>query len=141
MNKHRATVGLMIAAATIGFTTACSSDDNDTSDSSVSSSASTAASSVSSAASSVASRAGDAFDSAKLTAFVVAFRTGYHDLSTDRDDDSIKKIVTDTCALRDKDATDDEQKVAIIALAANGSTTPSDEQASRILDMVVPACP
>src|SRR5690349_4516627 len=37
------------------------------------------------------------FDQAKLDAFVVAFRSGYSDLSEDRDDDSIENIVIASC--------------------------------------------
>ncbi len=85
-------------------------------------------------------QAGDAVDSAKQAAFVATFRASYSDLATDRDDDSIKAITEDTCALREKGATDDELKEAVKGLAANGTTVPSDEQASRILDMAVAAC-
>ncbi|MFC9516054.1 hypothetical protein ACFTSD_10045 [Nocardiaceae bacterium NPDC056970] len=155
MNRNRIASAIMIAAATVAFGTACSSDDNDSTDASVTASATTtassaaddlgdkasqAASSASSVASSVAAQAGDAVDSAKQAAFVAAFRTSYSDLATDRDDDSIKAITEDTCALREKGASDDELKVAVQGLAANGTTVPSDEQASRILDMAVAAC-
>ncbi|EGD25045.1 hypothetical protein GS504_13950 [Rhodococcus hoagii] len=155
MNRNRIASAIMIAAATVGFATACSNDDNDSTDASVTASATTTASSASddlgdkasemassasSAASSVASQAGDAVDSAKQAAFVATFRASYSDLATDRDDESIKAITEDTCALREKGATDDELKEAVKGLAANGTTVPSDEQASRILDMAVAAC-
>jgi len=152
MNRNKLASGIMIAAAAIAFTSACSNDDdNDSTGASVTTSASStaddlgdkasgAASSASSAVSSAAEKAGDAFDSAKEAAFVAAFRTGYSDLSTDRDDDSLKAIAEDPCALREKGAGDDELKAAIKGTAANGTTVPSDEQASHILDMVVPVC-
>ena len=155
MNRNRIASAIMLAAATVGFATAGSSNDNDSTDASVTASATTTASSASdnlgdkasemassasSAASSVASQAGDAVDSAKQAAFVATFRASYSDLATDRDDDSIKAIAEDTCALREKGATDDELKEAVKGLAATGTTVPSDEQASRILDMAVAAC-
>ncbi|WP_420880969.1 hypothetical protein [Rhodococcus sp. (in: high G+C Gram-positive bacteria)] len=155
MNRKKIASAIMIASATVVFASSCSSDDNDSTDASVTASATTTASSAandlgdkasemassaSSAASSVAAGAGDAVDSAKQAAFVATFRASYSDLATDRDDDSIEAIVDDTCALREKGASDDELKEAVKGLAANGTTVPSDEQASRILDMAVAAC-
>ena len=155
MNRNRIASAIMIASTAVFFASACSSDDSDSADASVTASATTTASSeandlgdkasemassASSAVSSVAAEAGDVVDSAKRATFVAAFRAAYSDLATDRDDDSIEAITEDTCALREKGASDDELKLAVRGLAANGATVPSDDQTSRILDMAVAAC-
>ncbi|MBH0120412.1 hypothetical protein ACWDUD_08645 [Rhodococcus sp. NPDC003382] len=82
-----------------------------------------------------------AFDQAKLSAFVVAFRTGYSDLSENRDDASIENIVITSC--NDLASGADEQQVTqqIMTLAANNDVQPTAEQAEQIYDLVTPACP
>ncbi|WP_420749721.1 hypothetical protein [Rhodococcus sp. O3] len=82
-----------------------------------------------------------AFDQAKLSAFVVAFRTGYSDLSENRDDASIENIVITSC--NDLASGADEQQVTqqIMTLAANNDVQPTPEQAEQIYDLVTPACP
>ncbi len=81
------------------------------------------------------------FDQAKLSAFVVAFRTGYSDLSENRDDASIENIVITSC--NDLANGVDEQQVTekIVTLAANNEAQPPPEQAEQIYDLVTPACP
>ncbi|MGV9745127.1 hypothetical protein ACWDTG_09440 [Rhodococcus zopfii] len=80
-------------------------------------------------------------DRGKLDAFVVAFRTGYSDLSENRDDASIESIVIVSC--NDLSNGVDEQQVTdkIMTLAANNDVQPTPEQAERIYDLVTPACP
>lgn len=81
------------------------------------------------------------FDQAKLTAFVAAFRTGYSDLSEDRDDASIENIAITSC--NDLANGVDQQTVTdnLRSLAANHGTVPTQEQADMIYQMVTPACP
>ncbi|NKS87129.1 hypothetical protein GS571_20280 [Rhodococcus hoagii] len=81
------------------------------------------------------------FDQAKLDAFVVAFRSGYSDLSEDRDDDSIENIVIASCNDLANGVSEDQVTEKIRVLAANKGTEPSQDQAERIYDIVTPACP
>lgn len=80
-------------------------------------------------------------DQAKLAAFVVAFRTGYSQLSEDRDDASIEKIVLTSCNDLANGADQQQVTANIRTLAANKGTDVSQDQAERIYDMVTPACP
>ncbi|MFM1722481.1 MULTISPECIES: hypothetical protein [Rhodococcus] len=80
-------------------------------------------------------------DQAKLDAFVVAFRTGYSDLSEDRDDDSIENIVITSCNDLANGVSEEQVTDKIRVLAANKGTEPSQDQAERIYDIVTPACP
>lgn len=59
------------------------------------------------------------FDQAKLDAFVVAFRTGYSDLSEDRDDDSIENIVIASCNDLANGISEEQVTEKIRVLAAN----------------------
>ncbi len=81
------------------------------------------------------------FDQAKLDAFVVAFRSGYSDLSEDRDDDSIENIVIASCNDLANGVSEEQVTEKIRVLAANKGTEPSQDQAERIYDIVTPACP
>lgn len=81
------------------------------------------------------------FDQTKLAAFVVAFRTGYSDLSNDRDDASIEDIVIASCNDLASGVSEEQVTERIVTLAANGEAQPSPEQAERIYDLVTPACP
>ncbi|MFZ2529688.1 MAG: hypothetical protein WAX14_18865 [Rhodococcus sp. (in: high G+C Gram-positive bacteria)] len=81
------------------------------------------------------------FDQTKLAAFVVAFRTGYSDLSEDRDDASIEDIVIASCNDLASGVSEEQVTERIVMLAANGEAQPSPEQAERIYDLVTPACP
>ncbi|NKR97551.1 hypothetical protein ACQ86I_10325 [Prescottella equi] len=81
------------------------------------------------------------FDQAKIDAFVVAFRTGYSDLSEDRDDDSIENIVIASCNDLANGVSEEQVTEKIRVLAANKGTEPSQDQAERIYDIVTPACP
>ncbi len=81
------------------------------------------------------------FDQAKLDAFVVAFRSGYSDLSEDRDDDSIENIVIASCNALANGVSEEQVTEKIRVLAANKGTEPSQDQAERIYDIVTPACP
>ncbi|NKS72589.1 hypothetical protein GS966_13805 [Rhodococcus hoagii] len=81
------------------------------------------------------------FDQAKLDAFVVAFRSGYSDLSEDRDDDSIENIVIASCNDLANGVSEEQVTERIRVLAANKGTEPSQDQAERIYDIVTPACP
>ncbi|TSD47581.1 hypothetical protein FFI94_016530 [Rhodococcus sp. KBS0724] len=82
-----------------------------------------------------------AVDRGKLTAFVVAFRTRYPDLSRDRDDQDIKEIVLDTCD--DIADGDTRQQVSdeIRDQAEHNGLVPTQAQIDEIYDMVIPACP
>jgi len=80
-------------------------------------------------------------DQAKLDAFVVAFRTGYSDLSEDRDDDSIENIVITSCNDLANGVSEEQVTDKIRVLAANKGTEPSQDQAEQIYDIVTPACP
>lgn len=80
-------------------------------------------------------------DQAKLDAFVVAFRTGYSDLSQDRDDDSIENIVITSCNDLANGVSEEQVTEKIRVLAANNGTEPSQDQAEQIYDIVTPACP
>ncbi|WP_238773141.1 hypothetical protein [Prescottella equi] len=81
------------------------------------------------------------FDQAKLDAFVVAFRSGYSDLSEDRDDDSIENIFIASCNDLANGVSEEQVTEKIRVLAANKGTEPSQDQAERIYDIVTPACP
>ncbi|BCN84007.1 hypothetical protein [Prescottella equi] len=81
------------------------------------------------------------FDQAKLDAFVVAFRSGYSDLSEDRDDHSIENIVIASCNDLANGVSEEQVTEKIRVLAANKGTEPSQDQAERIYDIVTPACP
>nr|NKW58667.1 hypothetical protein [Prescottella equi] len=81
------------------------------------------------------------FDQAKLDAFVVAFRSGYSDLSEDRDDDSIENIVIASCNDLANGVSEEQVTEKIRVLAANKGTERSQDQAERIYDIVTPACP
>lgn len=81
------------------------------------------------------------FDQAKIDAFVVAFRSGYSDLSEDRDDDSIENIVIASCNDLANGVSEEQVTEKIRVLAANKGTEPSQDQAERIYDIVTPACP
>ncbi|WP_145237246.1 hypothetical protein [Prescottella equi] len=81
------------------------------------------------------------FDQAKLDAFVVAFRSGYSDLSEDRDDDSIENIVIASCNDLANGVSEEQVTEKIRVLAANKGTEPSQDQAERIYDIVTPVCP
>lgn len=81
------------------------------------------------------------FDQAKLDAFVVAFRSGYSDLSEDRDDDSIENIVIASCNDLANGVSEEQVTEKIRVLAANKGTEPSQDQTERIYDIVTPACP
>ncbi|WP_305094297.1 hypothetical protein [Prescottella sp. R16] len=143
----------LVAASALVFTLAACGDDGGTSEetkakisSAVTSTtepspAEALRSSIEATASSALSSVGDAWDNAKLTTFVAAFRAAYPDLARDRDDDSIETIVKDTCTEREDGATDDELLAKVKDVAAYGGTAPSDEQADRILQMVKLACP
>ncbi len=91
-------------------------------------------------ASSAAERAGDIFDEAKLDVFVAAFRTGYPQLSADRETQDIESIVTETCPLIGEGASDQEVNAKVQEVATNGSTVPDDDQAARIAQLVRVAC-
>jgi hypothetical protein len=80
-------------------------------------------------------------DEAKLTSFVVAFRTGYSELAEERDDESIKVIVLQSCDAIGAGV--DEQQVTeqIRTLAAHNRNEPTQAQAEQIYDLVTPACP
>ncbi|CAM3052381.1 Lipoprotein [Prescottella defluvii] len=80
-------------------------------------------------------------DQAKLDAFVVSFRTGYADLSADRDDDSIENIVITSCNDLANGVREEQVTEKIRVLAANNGTEPSQDQAEQIYDIVTPACP
>lgn len=98
-------------------------------------------SSIEATASSAVSGIGKAWDDAKLTAFVAAFRTAYPNLSSDRDDESIESIVKETCTAREAGASDEEQVAKVKEVATNDGTVPTEDQANRILQLVKPACP
>lgn len=80
-------------------------------------------------------------DQAKFDAFVVTFRTGYSDLSEDRDDDSIENIVITSCNDLANGVSEEQVTDKIRVLAANKGTEPSQDQAEQIYDIVTPACP
>ncbi|MFD6857337.1 hypothetical protein ACFWCF_08350 [Rhodococcus sp. NPDC060090] len=141
---------VITVAACAGVLSACGEGDSPTSEgvrssagvavTSVQEGAQGAASSVQSAASSAAERAGDWFDSAKLGAFVAAFRAAYPNLSADRETQSIETIVTETCPLIEDGADDAEVNAKVGELAANGSAEPTDDQSARIAQLVRVAC-
>nr|WP_232284747.1 MULTISPECIES: hypothetical protein [Rhodococcus] len=154
-NRTSTTRRLRVAGATVAIAaafalTACSSDDTpsdedvrssaDVAVTSVQEQAEGAISSVQSVASSAAERAGDIFDKAKLDVFVAAFRTGYPQLSADRETQDIESIVTETCPLIDEGASDQEVNAKVQEVAANGSTVPDEDQAARIAQLVRVAC-
>ncbi|MFM1723569.1 hypothetical protein ABEU20_002139 [Rhodococcus sp. PAM 2766] len=109
--------------------------------SSIQATASSVVSSIQATASSAVSGIGGAWDSAKLTTFVAAFRTAYPNLSSDRDDESIESIVKETCPAIEANAGDDELKAKVKETASNDGTVPTDDQVDRILQLVRPACP
>jgi len=141
---------MVASVAAVGALTACTSEETPTEDgvrssadvaaTSVQQQAEDAVSSVQSAASSAAGTVGDLFDDAKLGVFVAAFRTGYPALSADRETSSIEEIVTETCPLIESGADDREVNAKVGELAANGSSTPDDDQAARIAQLVRVAC-
>ncbi|ORL37899.1 hypothetical protein A6I87_00365 [Prescottella equi] len=98
-------------------------------------------SSIQATASSAVSGIGGAWDNAKLTTFVAAFRTAYPNLSSDRDDESIESIVKETCTAIDSGASDEQLSAKVKETAANDGTVPTDDQVDRILQLVRPACP
>ncbi len=97
-------------------------------------------SSIQATASSAVSGIGGAWDNAKLTTFVAAFRTAYPNLSSDRDDESIESIVKETCTAIDSGASDEQLSAKVKETAANDGTVPTDDQVDRILQLVRPAC-
>ncbi|QBJ97687.1 hypothetical protein ERC79_18370 [Rhodococcus sp. ABRD24] len=98
-------------------------------------------SSIEASASSLASSIGGAWDQAKLTAFVAAFRTAYPNLASDRDDQSIETILEDTCADIDANTSEQELVTKVTQRATNGGTVPTDDQARHILQLVKATCP
>ena len=82
-----------------------------------------------------------AVDQGKLTAFVVAFRTRYPDLSQDRDDADIKEIVLDTCDDIAEGASEQQVSDEIRDQAEHNGVVPTQAQVDEIYDMVTPACP
>lgn len=82
-----------------------------------------------------------AVDQGKLTAFVVAFRTRYPDLSRDRDDEDIKEIVLDTCDDIAEGASEQQVSDEIRDQAEHNGVVPTQAQIDEIYDMVKPACP
>ncbi|WP_092807896.1 hypothetical protein [Rhodococcus globerulus] len=82
-----------------------------------------------------------AVDQGKLTAFVVAFRTRYPDLSQDRDDEDIKEIVLDTCDDIAQGASEQQVSDEIRDQAEHNGVVPTQVQVDEIYDMVTPACP
>ncbi|WP_137724999.1 hypothetical protein [Prescottella subtropica] len=98
-------------------------------------------SSIEATASTALSSIGAAWDDAKLSVFVAAFREAYPDLSSNRDDDAIRAIVKDTCTARDAGADEATLLATVEKTAADGATAPTREQAERILQMVRLACP
>ena len=145
----RATAIAVTASALVCTVTACTGDGTSDETKAKISSAVTSTpgsgeglrSSVQETASSAASGIAGAWDEAKLTAFVAAFRTAYPNLSSDRDDASIESIVVQTCPDIDSGASDEELVAKVPAVAANGGTAPTGDQAQRILQLVRPACP
>ncbi|WP_420751647.1 hypothetical protein [Rhodococcus sp. O3] len=152
-SRIRKSVPAAVAAVAVACTlAACSSDDDTKTNDDVQSSvgaivtsvreqAEGAVSSVQSAASSAAEKAGEAIDQAKLSAFVGTFRTAYPDLAADRDDQSIEKIVTDTCPMIEDGAPQQDIDATVKELATNGSVEPTDDQTARIAQLVQVACP
>ncbi|WP_226949774.1 hypothetical protein [Rhodococcus rhodochrous] len=154
-NRTGTTRRLRVPAAVVAIAaafalTACSSDDSSSNEdvrssadvavTSVQEQAEGAISSVQSIASSAAQRAGHIFDKAKLDIFVAAFRTGYPQLSADRETQDIESIVTETCPLIDEGASDQEVNAKVQEVATNGSTAPDEDQAARIAQLVRAAC-
>ncbi|GAA4488168.1 hypothetical protein GCM10023094_47580 [Rhodococcus olei] len=88
-----------------------------------------------------ATSAGNAIDQAKLKAFVVSFRTGYGELATNRSDEDIEKIVTQSCGELASGMSKETVTANIEAVAANGPTKPTPEQSADIYNLVHPACP
>ncbi|KAF0957365.1 hypothetical protein [Rhodococcus sp. T7] len=80
-------------------------------------------------------------DDAKLAAFVVSFRTGYADLSRDRDDEDIEQIAITSCTDIAQGADEQAVKSTIGSLAENNGTRPTPEQTQQIYVLVRPACP
>ncbi|RVW02848.1 hypothetical protein [Rhodococcus xishaensis] len=109
--------------------------------SSVQATASELVSSIQATASSLVSGIGEAWDDAKLSAFVATFRTAYPSLSSDRDDESIESIVEETCADIGSGASTEELVAKVTQTATNNGTAPTEDQANRILQLVRPACP
>jgi hypothetical protein len=141
----------MIATALVGAgavltLTACGDDNDDSTDTTMQTSMEMPATSEtesgeSSPTSVTSTEQLGTVDQAKLDAFVVAFRSGYSDLSQDRDDDSIENIVITSCNDLANGVSEEQVTDKIRMLAANRGTEPSQDQAEQIYDIVTPACP
>lgn len=134
------------AAAVVCALTSCGSSDesNEESQSQLSAIVTSANSAISSgreAVESAADEAGSAFDDAKLSAFVTAFRAGYPNLADGRNDDDIESIVTDSCAKIDDGADEKAVSEEIANLAENDGTKPTEDQVGTIYNLVKATCP
>lgn len=132
----RITVAVAAAIVAVGLT-ACSAEDKDNAQNKINEAVTGGQQAVESAQ----ETAGDLVGQGKVAMFVATYRGGFPVFAENRQDGDIEEILITTCEGVAQGTDEAAIKAKITELATNGSSTPTEKDATYIYQLAKASCP